>query len=141
MSTRKLILAAIFCGLAIVLAGGTKLFQVATEDARAEVFALRTSQTLADMTVSVDSVEQTANGTYITVSMVGVDDADAGEGWRVLADGVVLSPVAQSADVKGVPCGTTTVDVTVQCVVAFPVTTGSVTVAYLRAGAQSQWAP
>lgn len=141
MSTRKLILAAIFCGLAIVLAGGAKMFQVAREDARAEVFPLRTSQTLADMTVSVDEVKQVPTGTFITVSMVGVDDADAGEGWRVLADGVVLSPVAQNADVQGVPCDTTTVDVMVQCVVAFPVTTGSVTVAYLRAGAQSQWAP
>ena len=141
MSTRKLILAAIFCGLAIVLAGGTKLFQVAREDARAEVFPLGTSQTLADMTVSVDSVKQTAIGTYVTVSMVGVDDADAGEGWRVLADGEVLSPVAQNTDDQGVPCGTTSVDVKVQCTVTFPMTTGTVTVAYLRAGAQSQWAP
>lgn len=141
MSTRKLILAAIFCGLAIVLAGGTKLFQVAREDARAEVFPLRTSQTLADMTVSVDAVKQSDTGTYVMVSMVGVDDADAGEGWRVLADGVVLSPVAQDSDAQGVPCDTTSVDVKVQCTVAFPVTTGSVTVAYLRAGAQSQWAP
>ncbi|MFM2047330.1 MAG: hypothetical protein RL383_1407, partial [Actinomycetota bacterium] len=32
MSTRKLILAALVCGLAIVLAGGVKLFQVAGED-------------------------------------------------------------------------------------------------------------
>ena len=141
MSTRKLILAAIFCGLAIVLAGGTKLFQVAKEDARAEVFPLRTSQTLADMTVSVDAIEQTENGTFIMVSMVGVDDADAGEGWRVLADGVVLSPVRPTSVTNGVPCDTTSVDVPVKCTVAFPVTTGSVTVAYLRAGDQSQWAP
>jgi hypothetical protein len=141
MSTRKLILAAIFCGLAIVLAGGTKLFQVAREDARAEVFPLRTSQTLADMTVSVDAVEQAETGTFVTVSMVGVEDADAGEGWRVLADGVVLSPLPKSSVSKGVPCDTTSVGVLVKCVVAFPVTTGSVTVAYLRAGAQSQWAP
>lgn len=141
MSTRKLILAAIFCGLAIILAGGTKLFQVAQEDARAEVLSLQTSQTLADMTVSVDAVEQADSGTYVTVSMVGVDDADAGEGWRVLADGVVLSPLPKSSVPNGVPCDTTTVGVQVRCIVAFPVTTGSVTVAYLRAGAQSQWAP
>ncbi len=141
MSTRKLILAAIFCGLAIVLAGGTKLFQVAREDARAEVFPLRTSQTLADMTVSVDAVEQAETGTFITVSMVGVDDADAGEGWRLLADGAVLAPMKQNSATSGVPCDTTSVDVVVTCTVAFPVTSGSVTVAYLRAGAQSQWAP
>jgi hypothetical protein len=93
------------------------------------------------MTVSVDAVEQAEDGTFITVSMVGVDDADAGEGWRVLADGVVLSPLPKSSVAKGVPCDTTSVGVPVTCVVAFPVTTGSVTVAYLRAGAQSQWAP
>ena len=53
MSTRKLILSAILCGLAIVLAGGFKLIQVANEDVTVELLSFGTSQTLSEMTVAV----------------------------------------------------------------------------------------
>lgn len=136
MSTRKLILTALVCGLAVMLAGGIKLFQMATEDVEAVVFSLGTSQTLADMTVSVTEVEQATDGTLVTVTMVGVDGTNAAEGWRLLANGIVLSPVLSKST-----CRDTTTEAVVTCVVEFPESTGSVTVAYLRAGEQSQWAP
>ena len=136
MSTRKLILTALVCGLAVMLAGGIKLFQMATEDVEAVVFSLGTSQTLADMTVSVTNVEQEADATLVTVTMVGVEGANAAEGWRLLANGTVISPLLTKST-----CRTTTNDVVETCVVGFPESTGSVTVAYLRAGEQSQWAP
>jgi hypothetical protein len=136
MSTRKLILTALVCGLAVMLAGGIKLFQMATEDVEAVVFSLGTSQTLADMTVSVTDVEQEADATLVTVTMVGVEGANAAEGWRLLANGTVISPLLTKTD-----CQNTTTDAVMTCVVGFPESTGSVTVAYLRAGEQSQWAP
>jgi deoxyribose-phosphate aldolase len=136
MSTRKLILTALVCGLAVMLAGGVKLFQMATEDVEAVVFSLGTSQTLADMTVSVTDVEQEADATLVTVTMVGVEGANAAEGWRLLANGIVISPLLTKTD-----CQNTTTDAVITCVVGFPESTGSVTVAYLRAGEQSQWAP
>jgi deoxyribose-phosphate aldolase len=136
MSTRKLILTALVCGLAVMLAGGIKLFQMATEDVEAVVFSLGTSQTLADMTVSVTDVEQEADATLVTVTMVGVEGANAAEGWRLLANGIVISPLLTKTD-----CQDTTTDAVITCVVGFPESTGSVTVAYLRAGEQSQWAP
>ena len=136
MSTRKLILTALICGLVVMLAGGIKLYQMATEEAEAIVLALGTSQTLADMTVSVTKVEQAPDATLVTVTMVGVEDAAAAEGWRLLASGVVLPPLLSKST-----CKTTTSDVVETCVVGFPESTGSVTVAYLRAGEQSQWAP
>lgn len=138
MSTRKLILSAIICALAIVLAGGFKLLQVANEDVTAELLALGAKKTLSDMTVSVQAMKQTDSATYVTVTMVGVEGADANEGWRLLADGQVVAPRAGELE-EGVACDTTTSDVVTTCVVAFPATKGSVTVAYLRAGAQSQW--
>lgn len=119
-----------------MLAGGIKLFQMATEDVEAVVFSLGTSQTLADMTVSVTEVEQAADATLVTVTMVGVDGTNAAEGWRLLANGIVLSPVLSKST-----CRDTTTEAVVTCVVEFPESTGSVTVAYLRAGEQSQWAP
>jgi hypothetical protein len=119
-----------------MLAGGIKLFQMATEDVEAVVLSLGTSKTLADMTVSVKDVEQSADATLITVSMVGVEGTNAAEGWRLLANGTVISPVLSKST-----CRDTTVEAVVTCVVGFPGSTGSVTVAYLRAGEQSQWAP
>ena len=138
MSTRKLILTALVCGLAIMLAGGFKLLQVATEDVEAVVLALGTEQTLGDMKVTVDSVEQRPDGTFVTVTMRGVEGADGFEGWKLFASGELSGPVVAQ---DGEPC-VTKVSRYVTCVVPFIASEGaSVTVAYQRAGAQSQWAP
>lgn len=138
MSTRKLILTALICGLAIMLAGGFKLFQVATDDVEAVVFDFGTEQTLGDMVVTVTSVKQSADQTLVSVRMRGVADADGYEGWKLLADGKLSSPVV-TADTP--PC-VTTVAQFVECSVPFVGSTGSsLTVAYQRANLQSQWAP
>lgn len=136
MSTRKLILTALICGLVIMLAGGVKLFQVSQDKVTVEVLALGASQTLSDMTVTVSGVEQLSDETLVTVSMVGVEGADAFEGWRLLAGGEVLAP-----ETNVERCSPVSATQSTQCVVTFPPSSGSVTVAYLRAGAQSQWAP
>ncbi len=136
MSTRKLILTALICGLVIMLAGGVKLFQVSQDKVTVEVLALGASQTLSDMTVTVSAVEQLSDETLVTVSMVGVEGADAFEGWRLLAGGEVLAP-----ETNVERCSPVSATQSTQCVVTFPPSSGSVTVAYLRAGAQSQWAP
>ena len=139
MSTRKLILSAIACALVIILAGGAKIFQMSRDTISVEVFALGTERTLADMTVTVQSVSQNANATIARVTMVGVEGADATEGWRLLAGGTVLSPIALPVGALGVPCATTSANVVASCDMAFPASEGSVTIAYLRAGLQSQW--
>jgi hypothetical protein len=136
MSTRKLILTALICGLVIMLAGGIKLVQVSQDKATVEILALGTSQTLSDMTVTVSAVEQLPDETLVTVSMVGVEGANAFEGWRLLAGGEVLAP-----ETNVEPCSPVSAEQPSQCVVTFPASSGSVTIAYLRAGAQSQWAP
>lgn len=138
MSTRKLILTALVCGLAIMLAGGFKLFQVATDNVEAVVLELGTTQTLGDMVVSVESVDQRQDGTFVTVSMRGVEGADGFEGWKLLANGTLNDPTI-TGDVE--EC-MTKMSQTVTCVVPFVESVGSsVTVAYQRADAQSQWAP
>jgi hypothetical protein len=139
MSTRKLILSAIACALVIILAGGAKIFQMSRDTITVEVFALGIERTLADMTVTVQSVSQNANATIAHVTMVGVEGADATEGWRLLAGGTVLSPIALPVGTLDVPCATTTANVVASCDMAFPASEGSVTIAYLRAGLQSQW--
>lgn len=139
MSTRKLILTALVCGLAIVLAGGVKLFQIATEDSSVTVLALSEEATLGDMTVSVLSVTPSSDRTLVTVSMAGVAGADAVEGWRILSGGEVSSPAPAPWNDLTVPaCSTTSLEAET-CSLVFPASIGTVTVAYLRAGAQSQW--
>ena len=139
MSTRRLILAALVCGLAIVLAGGVKLFQIATEDEKVTLLAVGEQATLGDMTVSVLSVTPGADRTVVEVSMSGVDGADALEGWRMLAGGEVSAPTSGPWDGLDAPACTTVGAGSTRCSVVFPASEGTVNVAYLRAGVQSQW--
>lgn len=138
MSTRKLILTALVCGLAIMLAGGVKLFQTANNEKKVEILAVGQEVVLGDMTVSVRAIIQGDQETIATVQMMGVDGADASEGWRLLTGATVLQPIKQTSQ-GGVSCGTVSVDIPVQCDVVFAPTTGRITVAYLRSGLQRQW--
>ena len=138
MSTRKLVLTALVCGIAIVLAGGFKLLQVATDNPRVEVLAWGTPATLGDMTVAVQSVQKTTDATLVTVTMRGVAIAKgAFEGWRMLAEGRVFRPLTQQTAPDA--CQEVSVTAEVRCTVRFDPTKATPTVAYLRAGAQQQW--
>lgn len=141
MSTRKLILTALVCGLAIMLAGGIKLFQVARDDSEIRVLGLGTRAQVADMTVTVTELRQTADATFVTVSMAGVEGADAIEGWRLLSGGKVLTPLrGDDPPPELTMCTVTHSGSSPACLLVFPASSGSATVAYLRGGAQSQWA-
>lgn len=141
MSTRRLILAALLCGVAIMVAGGLKLALTLAERTEVEVLSLGEQARLGDMTVSVTEISDVGARTAVTVSMTGVAGADATEGWRLLSGGSVTAPVEAPDDLggAGTPCATTSVDATVTCTVWFPASEGTRTVAYLRAGLQRQW--
>ena len=127
------------CGLAILLAGGVKLLQVAQETDKVTILPPGEKATLGDMTVSVLSVTAQGDRTVVTVMMSGVESADAREGWRMLSGGKVSAVTAGTWSETSVPpCDTTTVAPR-ECALVFPPSTGTVTVAYLRAGTQSQW--
>jgi len=139
MSTRKLILWALVCGVLILGAGTFKLWQTSGSDARITLLQLGDSAVLGDMTVSVLEVTKTQASTLVAVTMIGVEGADALSGWRMLSDGVVREALDAPADVEN-PCTTTKQSEVVECVVAFPVSEGTPTIAYIRAGQQEQWA-
>ena len=121
-----------------MLAGGFKLFQVATEDVEAVVYDLGSEQTLGDMLVTVLEVQQSDAATTVSVRMRGVEGADGYEGWKLLADGKLSDPIV-TADTP--PCVTKMAQY-VECEIPFIGSTGtSLTVAYQRANLQSQWAP
>ncbi|MBU3704449.1 MAG: hypothetical protein FGM42_08795 [Ilumatobacteraceae bacterium] len=138
MSTRKLILTALICGLAILIAGGVKLIQVANDEVAVEVLAFGDEATLGDMTVSVLDVDRRDDATLVTVTMTGVDLASgAADGWRLLADGRVQEPAISSA---ADACTAVTAGSPTRCTVAFEAVESAATVAYVRAGEQRQWA-
>ena len=138
MSTRKLILWSLVCGVLILVAGSVKLRQsVDSTSVDAKVLSVGESTTVGGMTVAVESFEVTNTNTLVTVSIGGVDGQDATEGWKLLAGGEASDPVEVSGDQAW--CSQTTAEV-VSCVVAFPISSGSATVFYYRDGDNSQWA-
>ena len=138
MSTRKLILWALVCGVLILAAGTAKLFQTSQKPVEVQLLELGESVTLGDMTVSVTALRDTADRTLVDVTMVGVAEAQAMDGWKMLASGEVSDPVMLPVG-AGTECTLTKLAETLTCTVAFPVTEGTRTVAYVRAGEQRQW--
>ena len=139
MSTRKLILWALVCGVLILFAGSAKLFQTSQKPVEVQLLVLGDSVTLGDMTVSVTALRDTADRTLVDVTMVGVAEAQAMDGWKMLASGEVSDPVMLPVG-AGTECTLTKLAETLTCTVAFPVSEGTRTVAYIRAGEQRQWA-
>ena len=139
MSTRKLILWALICGVVILVAGTAKLFQTSQKPVEVQLLVLGDSVTLGDMTVSVTALRDTADRTLVDVTMVGVAEAQAMDGWKMLASGEVSDPVMLPVG-AGTECTLTKLAETLTCTVAFPVSEGTRTVAYVRSGEQRQWA-
>ena len=123
----------------ILFAGTAKLFQTSQKPVEVQLLALGDSVTLGDMTVSVTALRDTADRTLVDVTMVGVAEAQAMDGWKMLAAGEVSDPVMLPVG-AGTECTLTKLAETLTCTVAFPVSEGTRTVAYIRAGEQRQWA-
>lgn len=139
MSTRKLILTALLCGILIIGAGGFKLLQTVRDGNEATLLVLGASAKVGEMTVRVNGVEVNSERTLVQVSIIGVDGADAQDGWKLLSGGEVSEPVSLPTG-SGNACATTSATVESICTIAFPVSQGTRTVAYVRAGEQRQWA-
>lgn len=130
---------ALICGVLILGAGVFKLWQTTGDSAKIELLQLGDSAVLGDMTVAVLSVKTSDSQTLVEVTMQGVEGADALSGWRMLT-GSVISEAEAPVGGTGTPCTTTQAAQLTRCTVAFPVSEGTPTIAYIRAGQQEQWA-
>ena len=138
MSTRKLILWSLVCGVLILVAGSIKLRQsVETTSVDEKVHAVGETVAVGGMNVTVESLLVTSDNTLVTVTIGGLDGESAVEGWKLLAGGKASEPVSGVGDQ---PWCTTTAVKAVTCVVAFPVSSGTPAVFYYRGGDNSQWA-
>jgi hypothetical protein len=139
MKTRTLLLLALGCGLAILLAGGALLVMLAGQDDPEPAVALGVESSIGDMHVTVlTAAERTeAEGGTLTVELVlgGVEDADGASGFELLASGRPISPADPST------CGITTVEPR-PCTLVFDVSTAdgdSRVLRYRRGDDQARW--
>lgn len=110
VKTRTLLLWALACGLAIMLAGAVFLFQLAGQDDVVASTPLGEPVTVGDMTVTVVDSSEAGGQLAVSVRIGGVDDPDGGAGFRLIASGRPVTPDGG--------CDATTVEVT-DCVVTF----------------------
>lgn len=142
VKTRTLLLLSVGCGLLIILAGGIKLFQVASDRADVPVLELGDEALIGDMTVVVSSITSTSTGVDVSVEMSGVSGAAVLEGWSMLGDGELSEP---SAAVSDGACDATTVvpdgGAVIRCTLRFAAVEAEQYVAYQRGGELRRWAP
>jgi hypothetical protein len=116
MKTRTLLLLALACGLAIMVAGAVFLFQLATTDELADPIPLGEAAEVADMRVTVLDADEVDGSLVVTVRIGGVDDGDGASGFRLIASGRPVRPEPPSTLTDA--CEATTVEPRT-CLVAF----------------------
>jgi hypothetical protein len=137
MKTRTLLLMALGCGLAILLAGGALLVMLAGQDDPEPAVALGIEATIGEMRVTVLSAAEQAEPKVLTVEVVvgGVDDTDGAAGFELIASGRPIPPGDPST------CGATTGEPR-QCTLVFDVSTAdgeSRVLRYRRGDDQARW--
>jgi hypothetical protein len=141
VSTRKLIVLALLCGLAILVAGGIQLFRISDRDDRTvEVLDEGQPATVGSVTVAVE--DSTFDGTVIRamVRMSAVEETSVPLSSFTLLVGGRLEQVLFTEDAPG-QCGeSTTVDTEpTTCDLAFAGREGTATFAFSRDGDQALW--
>ena len=145
MRTRTLILLAMVCALAILVAGGIQLVRISNaSDDTVTVAPVGQSQRVGDVTVTVTGSATSATSVVVrarldaTTATTGV--ADAGAGWTLLVGGHLEGPIALPAGAGEACTGRVlAAGEAVDCSVAFPARGGTRTVAYAHGGVQRQW--
>jgi hypothetical protein len=137
MKTRTLLLLALGCGLAILLAGGALLVMLAGQDDPEPPVALGVESSIGDMQVTVRSAIERPDTEMLTVELVlgGVDDTDGAAGFELIASGRPIPPGDRST------CDSTTVE-PVTCTLVFDVSTAdgeSRVLRYRRGDDQARW--
>jgi hypothetical protein len=135
VSTRKLIVASLVCGLLILVAGTVKLLQSTSADAPTDSLlklgATATFGESGEIGVTVQDVQVTDEQTLVDVQMSGLAGASPLDGWSMLADGEITQPVG-SAD-----CPSAADDV--ECTLVFVRAIGTPTISHVRDGERRQW--
>lgn len=143
MSTRKLIISSLICGLLILVAGTVKLLQTTTDgEATTSLLALGTTAELGSVSVTVRDVQVTNEQTLVNIVVRGVDEARANDGWSMLANGEITSPIASAEceqRASGTASGASSNGDQLVCTLKFVAARGTPTIVYARDSEKRQW--
>lgn len=117
MRTRTLLLWAVTCGLAILLAGGIQLFRLANQESTTVPLSVGATGSAGDAIVTVVDVDVTDTALVVTVTLGGVDDADGLDGFSLVAPNTRIAPDPEGS-VETACTGFTVAEVT--CTLSFP---------------------
>ena len=136
MKTRTLLLLALVCGLAILLAGGVLLVKLAGQDDPEPPVELGVEASVGDMRVTVlGAAEAASDELVVEVVLGGVDDIDGAAGFVLIASGRPIEPDGSST------CGATTIHPE-RCTLGFDVSSAdgeSRVLRYHRGDDQARW--
>ena len=118
MKTRTLLLLALACGLAIMLAGAAFLVQLSNGTDVVAPLAPGDRASVGDMEVTVLTFQEHAGVLSAEVDIGGVDDADGSVGFRLIAAGQAVEAMLDGGPDR---CVATTVEMA-RCVVRFDIT-------------------
>jgi hypothetical protein len=119
VKTRTLLLLALACGVAILLAGGVLLVQLAGEADVEDAARVGDTRTVGDMEVTVESSDEAAGRLDVVVRIGGVDDPDGADGFGLIAAARPSERVDASVG-EVAACGATTVEPQ-RCLLSFDV--------------------
>lgn len=128
MKTRNLLLWALACGLAIMLAGAVFLFQLVTRDEIAEAVPIGTPAVVGDVTAVVTAADEAAGTLIVQAQLDAADGVDVTSGFHLIASGRAVDPAS-------VQCGAT-------CTLTFDVSAADGTsrvLFYVRGDDQARW--
>jgi hypothetical protein len=138
MKTRTLMLLALGCGVAIMLAGAVFLFQLSNQADLDPSVPVGEIATVGDMSVTVTQAVESNGVLDVSVRIGGVDDEDGVEGFRLIASG---RPVTPDLSASGGRCGAILPEPQ-ECLVRFDVSTAdgrSRVLFYERGDEQARW--
>lgn len=98
MRTRTLLLLAIGCGLAILLAGGIQLLRVGGQQQSAKLLSTGQPGKAGDVTVELVSSSVGASQVVVVVRIGGIDDPEGLGGFTLVGPGKVMSVTSSTCD-------------------------------------------
>jgi hypothetical protein len=98
MRTRTLLLLSVGTALAILVAGGIFLVQLAAQDDQVPLIEIGQTTTVGDVTVAVLGSDESEDVVAVDVEIGGVEDADGIDSFRLVTGDRRLEPIAAPAD-------------------------------------------
>jgi hypothetical protein len=144
VSTRRLIISALICGLAILLAGAVMLIRLARdrEHFTVRVLAVDAPATIDGVRVRIISQERSAGVAVVVVALDTPPDhglADAGLGFSLNIGGLRDPKTPVGTEVPACRGLTLAPAQSVPCALGFSDRVGSATLAYAAHGEQAEW--